>query len=77
MTGYDTKSLRLSHRGPAPTTLRVEVDLTGEGLWVTYRSFELPPGAEVEHTFPGAFQAYWLRVTAAVDTIASAQLEYR
>lgn len=76
MTGYDWKTLFLSHRDPGPATMTVQVDITGTGLWKTYRSFDVPPREEVTHEFPDAFQAYWIRTVASQDTVASAQLAY-
>jgi hypothetical protein len=76
MTGYDKKRLVLSHAGPKPVTMRVQVDVTGSGQWATYRSFEVPAGQTVEHDFPAAFSAYWLRVVADKDCTASAWLTY-
>ncbi|HBY59029.1 MAG TPA: hypothetical protein DEH78_04360, partial [Solibacterales bacterium] len=34
MTGYDRKTLTLSHQQAATVKVRVEIDLTGAGLWV-------------------------------------------
>ena len=33
MTGFSDKTLRVSHDGPASLHVRVEIDLTGTGLW--------------------------------------------
>ncbi|HPC61579.1 MAG TPA: hypothetical protein PKX23_13015 [Verrucomicrobiota bacterium] len=77
MTGYDQKSLTLSHEAAEPVTLRVEVDLTGDGQWVVYRTFEVLPGKEARHRFPDAYAAYWVRVIASRDCRATAWLEYR
>jgi hypothetical protein len=77
LTGYDQKALTLSHTAATPVRLRVEVDLTGTGQWVTYRDFEVSAGKKLEHTFPAAYQAYWLRVVADTPTTATAWLTYR
>jgi hypothetical protein len=77
MTGYDQKRLALSQAGDKPMTVRVEVDITGTGTWVPYRSFEVPPNQTVEHEFPAAFQAYWLRVVPSRDGTATAWLTYQ
>ena len=74
MTGYDLKTLRLSHDQPAPLPMRVEVDLTGTGLWVSYSTFDVPPSQTLEHAFPPAFSAYWLRLVALGAATATAQL---
>ena len=76
MTGYDHKTLRLT--ADRPTVISVQVDLTGTGTWRTWREIDLKtPGQTVEHVFPAAFQAYWIRFISQGDATASAQLEYR
>ncbi len=77
MTGFSEKVLRLSHTSTGALGVRVEVDLTGTGLWVTYGTFEVPAGQVVEHRFPDGFNAYWVRTVASKDTSATAQLTYR
>jgi hypothetical protein len=77
MTAYDRKSLTLSHDADEMVTISVQVDLTGDGLWVTYRSIDVPPNQTIKHNFPEAFTAYWLRAIAAKDCSATAQLVYR
>lgn len=72
MTGFDRKSLVLSADQPA--TITAEVDLTGSGLWVPYRAFEVT--GQLDHEFPAAFQAYWIRFTSDRDAKLSAQLTY-
>jgi hypothetical protein len=56
--------------------MRVEVDISGTGQWVTCRSFDVPAGKEVKHNFSEAFAAYWVRVVASRDCTATAQLLY-
>ena len=73
MTGFDHKSLELSADRPA--TITAEVDLTGTGQWVPYRSFEVKDRASCE--FSTAFQAYWIRFTCDHDARVGAQLTYR
>jgi hypothetical protein len=77
MTGFSEKTLRLSHDRPAPLAVRVDIDLTGSGLWVAYRTFEVPAGRAFEHRFPDGFSAYWIRTVALADARATAQLTYR
>ena len=76
--GFDERRLRLTHRDNAPVTVRVELDLTGTGLWVLHEQVEVPPGdAGRELLFPGDVQARWLRVVADRDCTATAWLTYR
>lgn len=76
LTGYDRKTLTLSHTSAQPVRMKVEVDLTGTGTWVAYASFDVPAGKPVGHAFADGYQAYWLRVSAEVATTATAWLVY-
>ncbi len=77
MTGFDQKEVVLSHTGNEPVTLRLEADIAGDGRWTPYRSFTISPGATERHAFPDAFSAYWIRVVADHNTIATVQFIYR
>lgn len=76
MTGYDRKTLALSHGNGQPITIRIEIDITGNGDWATYKSFNVPAGKTVTHVFPDAFAAYWVRAVATTDARATATLTY-
>jgi hypothetical protein len=76
MTGYDKKTLTLSHKETGDIDIRVEVDIDGNGNWHLYRSFCVPAGRSVEYRFPDAFGAYWIRVAASKNAVATAQLIY-
>jgi hypothetical protein len=56
--------------------IRIEVDLTGSGLWVPYETFAVAPGQPVQHRFPPGYNAYWLRAVALADTVATVTLTY-
>lgn len=75
-TGYDRKRLTLSHRGQRAVAFTVEADFTGAGTWSHVVTVNVMPHATAQHTFPDAFGAYWLRVTASADTQATALFEY-
>jgi len=74
MTGFDKKSLTLSADSAAK--VRVEVDITGTGLWRTWQTLEVAPGKATKYRFPDAFNAYWVRVAADHDCTASAVFQY-
>ena len=76
MTGYDRKNVTLSHEGPTAATLSIQVDISGDGNWKTYRTFKLKPGQPMDHRFPDAFTAYWVRVVSDHDTVATATFVY-
>ena len=73
MTGFDRKTLSLATA--SPTDVKVEIDPTGAGDWVEYRTFKVE--GTLRHEFPAAFQAYWVRFSTAADTVATAQVDYR
>jgi hypothetical protein len=76
MTGFSRKVVRLSHDQGATIKVRVEVDVTGTGLWVSYAILDVPPGRVLQHRFPDGFGAYWVRFVPLADARATAQLIY-
>lgn len=76
MTGYDRKTLSLSHRERVPVKIRVQVDIDGNGNWQTYKTFRVPANKTVEYRFPETFGAYWLRTVSERNATATAQLLY-
>ena len=76
MWGYDKRTLTLSHDAGQEVNLKVELDLTGTGLWVTSKEAKLKAGAQLSIEFEPAVQARWLRVTADAACTATAQLNY-
>ena len=76
MTGYDQKTLMLSHKGSGDIEIRVEVDIDGNGNWQLYKTFNVPAGKTLQHRFPDAFGAYWIRTSASKNVVATAQLVY-
>jgi hypothetical protein len=76
MTGYERKTLALRHDRPASVTIAAQIDISGDGLWQTYRRFDVPPGEGLMDRFPDAFAAYWIRFAAASECRATALLTY-
>jgi hypothetical protein len=76
MSGYDRKTISLSHEAARTVRMKIEVDLTGTGTWVEYAAFDVPAGRATGQVFPEGFQAYWLRVSADFSTNATAWLSY-
>lgn len=74
--GYDARKIALSHSGAESVNVAIELDLTGNGLWVPYKTVAVAAGQKVDHTFPVELQARWVRVTADKTVTASAVLTY-
>lgn len=77
MTGYDRKSVQLSHGHSQPVSMTLEVDIDGMGLWVKYKTFNVPSGKITGHEFPAEFSACWVRAVSDTDTSATVQFQYR
>ncbi|MCA9263202.1 MAG: hypothetical protein KDA60_05115 [Planctomycetales bacterium] len=77
MTGYDQKSVHLSHGSTQPRTIRLEVDVTGDGLWLPYQTFVVPPAVTVNHEFPSGFSACWVRALSEQAAKVTVWFEYR
>ena len=75
-TGYDQKRLTLSHQGKTAVTFKLEADFTGTGEFAEVTRLTVQPGQPLEHRFPDAFGAYWLRLVADQDTTATATFTY-
>jgi hypothetical protein len=76
LTGFDQKTVRLSHDHPQTVTLTLEVDLDGAGLWVSYDRFPVEPNETVTHTFPAGYGAYWVRAVSDTECRATVWLLY-
>jgi hypothetical protein len=74
---YDQRHLALTHDSDREVTFTLEADPLGHGLWMEYLTATVPPGGRFEHTFPAAFQARWIRLSANRDCRATVWLTYR
>jgi hypothetical protein len=75
--GYDRRTLKLSHDSAESVSFTIELDITGESDWIVYQSLAVAPGQTLEHEFPPAFGARWLRLRTDRNASATAQLSYR
>ncbi|MFC1960189.1 hypothetical protein ACFLYO_05725 [Chloroflexota bacterium] len=76
MTGFDKKTLHLTHEADETVTFTVEVDFLGNGSWVTYKTIKVSPGRYKPHMFKDGFSAHWVRITADTDCTATAYFTY-
>ena len=77
MTGFDQKSVSLSHTSTEPVTIRLQIDLDGRGRWIEYKSFNCPAAKVLSHAFPDGFSACWIRAVSDRATTATVQLNYQ
>ena len=76
MTGFDKKTLHLSHEADTPVTFKLEVDFMGNGKWREYDAVEVPAKGYKAYVFPEGFSAHWFRLRASASCRATAQLFY-
>ncbi len=76
LSGYESRSLQAFHDSKQPVTFRIEVDITGTGLWIPFHNAEIQPGKVLQLDIPASQQAYWLRATASATCRATCQLQY-
>ena len=74
MNGFDRKTLTLV--SSAATTVTMEVDVTGWGVWVTAGAYRLKAGESVTDHLPRAFGGYWVRFRSSAACTATAQFVY-
>ncbi|MEZ6015627.1 MAG: hypothetical protein R3F49_10965 [Planctomycetota bacterium] len=77
MTGYDEKAVTFTHDRPETVRFTLEVDITGTGAWYALTTCDAPPGSPFMYAFPPSFAAYWVRVVADHDCVATARFTYR
>lgn len=76
MTGYDRKSVRLSHDAKADVKVTLEYDFTGGGHFHTGETVTVPAGKTLTHEFPAGFSAHWVRVKSDTACKATAWFVY-
>ena len=76
MTGYDKKTVRISHQSTAPIEISLQVDLNGNGLWIDYKKFSVDQGQVITHSFPPGYSASWIRSVSNQETTATVWFTY-
>jgi hypothetical protein len=76
MTGFDQKSVHISHTNENSIAFDIEVDFLGNGTWESYTTIDVPPEGYEHHTFPQGFDAHWIRLIADSACEGSAQFRY-
>lgn len=74
MNGFDKKTLTLI--ASADTNIKMEVDVTGWGVWVTAGEYTLTSNMALVTELPRAFGGYWVRFLSVRDGKLTAQFAY-
>jgi len=76
MTGFDRKTVDLSHDAGGEVAFTIEVKFTPAGAWQTYQTVRAPAGETVQHVFPTGYSAHWVRIRADKACKATAWFVY-
>jgi hypothetical protein len=75
-TGFDRKTLHLSHQSDSALGITAQIDITGEGHWRSFSIWTVQPGQKIEYRFPPGYNAYWIRFHTDRDAKVTAWLDY-
>ena len=76
-TGFDRKTLHLSHQCDSALRITAQIDITGEGHWLSCKTWTVQPGQKLEYPFPPGYNAYWIRFHTDRDAEVTAWLDYQ
>jgi hypothetical protein len=71
--GFDSVLLHLWHEADKPIQVTVEIDVRGDGTWLTYDTITVQPDGHAELAFPDGFDAQWARLRTDTDCVANAE----
>jgi hypothetical protein len=74
MTGYDKKTLTLSHTDTETVEFHIELDICGDGQWTTWKTISVRSNSEEKLDIPR--DAYWVRLVSTGNTTATAVFVY-
>jgi len=74
MTGYDKKSLTLSHTASETVAFRIELDVAGNADWGTWKTVSVAPNSDEKLDVP--LDAYWARLVPDKSVTATATFVY-
>jgi hypothetical protein len=75
-TGFNQKTVVVSHDSPAPQSFVLEGDFLSTGSWQKVVTITLPPNHRIEHRLPAGLATHWLRLRATETCTATAQFIY-
>jgi len=76
MTGFDRKSLEISHDANVNVEFRIEVDYSNRDHWQTFGTLNVAAGETKQFVFPDGYSAHWVRLVPSRDCEATALFRY-
>lgn len=77
-SGYDQRSIQITHDSAATVTITLEVDSAGNGKWSPLTTLEAAPGETLFHAFTPEQTGAWIRLKSSADLgTATASFHFR
>ena len=76
MTGFDKKTVSLSHGSDEKVGITLQVNIDGDRTWEDFHTYTVEAGETLTQELPTEFGAYWVRAVADHDCTATLQLRY-
>jgi hypothetical protein len=77
-SGYDKRSIQITHDSAETITVTLEVDKKGTGTWAPLTTLKVAPGETLFHAFTAAQTGAWVRILSSADLKkANASFHYR
>jgi hypothetical protein len=64
MAGFDNRIIHLKNYGNEPITIKIEVDKSGDGSWLEYKSVKLDKEQYDYHVFDKGLKVEWVRLVS-------------
>ncbi|WP_216657760.1 hypothetical protein [Sphingobacterium shayense] len=73
---YDRRSLSISHDASSTVNISIQLDPSGNGEWIDYKSLAVAKGEKLEFKFPNNIEARWVRFSSDKDCKVTTLLRY-
>lgn len=73
---YDQRKLNINHDANTDVTFTIQLDPSGNGEWIDYKSLTVKPTENMEYIFPKDVEARWIRFQVNKSCKATTFLNY-
>ncbi len=73
---YDKRSLSVSHNAGSDVAIAIQLDPSGTGDWVDYKTLDVKKGETLDFEFPKGLEARWIRFSTNKTCTVTTQLRY-
>ncbi|MGG5903817.1 hypothetical protein [Sphingobacterium daejeonense] len=73
---YDNRTLNINHDATSDVVFNIQLDPSGNGEWIDYKSISVKSSQNLEFKFPKELEARWIRFTVDKPCHASTNLKY-